>query len=404
MDLIFHAAENRRTLLNLQWVVVVAASYLLIFKKGEIVADQRTLLLVLLLLATVLVLYHVPRRVFDLKLLPPLLVVTDTLLISAAMALNTESPWDLFLLFFFGLFISAIGQNLVMIVAACLLISVISVAINPFSGMDLSRLDPDLLYRAPFLFAVSLLYAYLAEMARKETKRAEKAEETERLKRQLVSALAHDIKTPLGVILGYAETLAEKLGSESGENLEAVERIQDNAEHIVKLVTGFLEASRLESGKITFSSRPLQVNLLVREVGQQQMAKLREKEITLRVDLDARLPQIEANELQIDRVLWNLIGNAIKFTPRGGTITVRSWAEDGQVCVSVSDTGRGIPKEQLPLLFSEFRRLDGAEKIEGTGLGLFIVKTIVEAYGGAVEAESEEGRGSTFTVRLPIKS
>lgn len=96
--------------------------------------------------------------------------------------------------------------------------------------------------------------------------------------------------------------------------------------------------------------------------------------------------------------------NAIKFTPKGGTITVKSWQENGHVCASVSDTGIGIPKEELASLFAELRRLKGSTKVDGTGLGLFIVKNIVEAHGGTIGAESEEGRGSTFTVRFPARS
>jgi len=115
------------------------------------------------------------------------------------------------------------------------------------------------------------------------------------------------------------------------------------------------------------------------------------------------LPKIPGDEAQLERVLWNLVGNAIKFTPKGGAVTVRSWVENKKVCLSVSDTGKGIPRDELPLLFREFRRLRGSAKVGGTGLGLFIVKTIVEAHGGAVEVESEEGKGSTFTIRLPIQ-
>jgi signal transduction histidine kinase len=142
--------------------------------------------------------------------------------------------------------------------------------------------------------------------------------------------------------------------------------------------------------------------MILREAGQQQISHLRQKEIDLQVELNSGLPLVLGDELQLDRVFWNLVGNAIKFTPRQGSVRLRSWAENGRVCGSVSDTGMGIPSEELPLLFSEFRRLKGSARVEGTGLGLFIVKTIVEAHGGTVEAASEEGKGSTFTVRLPV--
>ena len=183
----------------------------------------------------------------------------------------------------------------------------------------------------------------------------------------------------------------------------ALQRIQDNAQRIVKLVTGFLDASRVEAGKLEVVQHPVQLNLLIREVGQQQMGDLRQKNLSLSVDLDDNLPEIVGDEAQFDRVLWNLLGNAVKFTPVGGKITMTSRLESDHVCISVKNTGMGIPQDELPLLFSEFRRLKGTGKVDGTGLGLFIVKTIVEAHGGTVNVESKEGEGTTFSIRFPIR-
>ncbi|MBI2359943.1 MAG: HAMP domain-containing histidine kinase, partial [Deltaproteobacteria bacterium] len=328
----------------------------------------------------------------------------DTTLITLAILTNREGPWDLYLVFFFCLFITATGENLIKIVAACLLVAILSVSVNPFSSANPFQFDPDLLFRIPFLFGVSILYAYLAEHARNERGRAEKAEHTERIKRQLISALAHDIKNPLGVMMGYAEAVQAGLeGTLSKEKLDMLDRIQDNGQRIVKLVTGFLEASKAEAGAISFEPKPVDINMVLREVGQQQMSLVRQKDISFKVDLSAELPPVLGDEMQLDRVFWNLVGNAIKFTPKGGFVNLRSWVENGKVCASVSDTGMGIPKHELPVLFGEFRRLKGSAKVEGTGLGLFIVKTIVEAHGGTVDANSEEGKGSTFTVRLPTQ-
>jgi signal transduction histidine kinase len=165
-----------------------------------------------------------------------------------------------------------------------------------------------------------------------------------------------------------------------------------------------LEASKAESGRLKVEHRPLSVNRLLREVAKQQQAEVAKKQLTLKLDLDEKLPDVYGDEAQIDRVFWNLIGNAIKFTPKEGAITVSSSLTDGYVCVAVHDTGMGIPKDELPMLFTQFRRLKGAGKIEGTGLGLFIVKTIIEAHKGIVQADSEEGRGTTFRVHIPIRS
>jgi signal transduction histidine kinase len=405
MDLaLFKSFEDKKKhLIQLQWLVVLATSYLMLFEKEKLVEDPLALFLVLLFLASIVVLYRLPKATFDHRFFAPALVVTDTVFITLAIGLNKESPWDLLLLFYFGLFIAAIGQSLVKIVVGCSMISIISVLIS--SGMDPSRIDSDTLFRIPFIFGASMLYAYLSEQARKEKRQAEKAKETENLKRQLVSALAHDIKNPLWIIMGSAETAASGLKDSAGNRqyLDALQRIQDNSQRIVKLVTGFLDASKAEVGKMEIEPQPVQLNALLRGMAEQQSGELSRKNISLEMDLKDQLPTIMGDEAQIDRVLWNLLSNAIKFTPKGGTITLSSNTENGKVRVSVRDTGIGMPREEIPLLFAEFRRRKGMAKVEGTGLGLFIVKTIVEAHGGTVEADSEEDRGSTFTVRFPIR-
>ncbi len=203
-----------------------------------------------------------------------------------------------------------------------------------------------------------------------------------------------------------ADTVATRLqrGKNGKENAQALHAIQENGERIVKLVTGFLDATQAESGKMEMKQQRVSLTPLIENLTQEQMEALRKKNISLNTDLYRQLPDVSGDESQLERVLWNLVGNAIKFTPPGGTISVSSQVDDGHVSISVTDTGMGIPEDALPQLFTEFRRLKGAENIEGTGLGLFIVKTIVEAHGGTVLAESKQGEGSKFTVRLPALS
>lgn len=245
----------------------------------------------------------------------------------------------------------------------------------------------------------------LAQEKEAERNRAERAEAASRLRRQLVSALAHDIKTLLGVVMISTDSLTFRLKerARAGEEMEFLSHIHDNAQRIVKLVAGFLDAAKIEAG-LPIARQPVEINRLIREVSQQHRVALREKSLTLRLELDERLPKILGDQPQLERVLWNLIGNAVKFTPLGGEIAVISRLENDQACIEVKDTGVGIPRDELPLLFSEFRRLRGSGNVEGTGLGLFVVKTIVDAHGGKVAAESTEGKGTTFVVRLPTES
>ncbi len=393
---------RKNTLVSLQWVLVIVTSYFVLFTKGEVINDPRSYLLIVFGLAFMLVLYRLPVRVYEHKYFAPILVIMDTLFTTVAIGLNRENPWDLFIVFYFGLFIAAIGESLLQIVAGCFIITIVSVVLSTYQG-GVSAVDPETLIRVPFIFGVSLLYGYLGIQVKKEKKRAERAEETQQLKRQLVSALAHDIKNPLGVIMFCADTVATRIerGQNGKENSQALHAIQENVERIVKLVTGFLDASKAESGKMEMKQQPVNLTPLIQNLGQQQMEALRKKNISLNMDLHEHLPDIMGDEAQLERVLWNLVANAIKFTPSGGTISIGSRVDDGHVSISVNDTGMGIPEDALPQLFTEFRRLKGSETIEGTGLGLFIVKTIVEAHGGTVHAESKYGDGSKFIVRLP---
>ena len=398
--------DKKHTVIIIQWLIVIVTSYLIVFSEGQVSEDPIVYGLVVVLLISALVIYRLPVELFDHRYFDTALLLTDTMLISAAIYMNRTIPWDLFLIYFFILLLAAIGTNLLRIVIGSVVVSLLYLAVLVEKGAGIPQISTDLVIRIPFLFGVSVLYGYLSENANRERKRAELAEERERTKMDLVSSLAHDIKNPLGIIMGYAEMLIEFLEERKGEkeHLELLERIQTSGQRIVNLVTGFLDASKAEVGKLEIAHRPVAFNSLLKDVIRQQETELQRKQLTLDLNLDEQLPEVMGDAAQLDRVFWNLIGNAIKFTPSGGKISVSCKREDGHVCVAVHDTGIGISQEELPLLFTQFKRLKGAAKIEGTGLGLFIVKTIIEAHKGSVQVESVDGQGSTFTVRIPIHS
>jgi len=398
--------DKKNTVIILQWLIVIVASYFMLFSGGAISEDPWVYGWVGVLLASGVALYRLPPGFFRYPTFDTTLLVCDTVLISGSIYMNRSIPWDLFLLYFFVLLLASIGTNMLKIAIGSVVISLVYLGVLIQQGKELAQIGSDLIIRVPFLFGVSVLYGYLSENANHERHRAEMAEERERLKMDLVSALAHDIKNPLGIIMGYAEMMTDQLEdrNEDKTNLEILERIQSSGQRIVNLVTGFLEASKAAAGKLEIAHRPVSFNTLLQDVVRQQEPELQRKQLTLELKLDEQVPEIMGDAAQLDRVFWNLIGNAIKFTPTGGKITVTCKREDGHVSVAVRDTGIGIPAEELPLLFTQFKRLKGATKIEGTGLGLFIVKTIVEAHKGSVHVESVNEQGSTFTVRIPIRS
>ena len=395
--------KDREAIIAIQWLVAIGTSYLVFALHNGSVTEPLPVLIILVSLVSAPVVQRIPAGIFEKCLIERGLLILNSILILSAMTLSEQTPQDLLLLFFFCVFIAAIGENLIQIGIGCVLLSLVFLMFISPTSVDVLAIDPNLLIRVPFMFGISIFYGYMTNQVKREKKRVEMMQETMRLKRQFVSALAHDIKTPLNVILGHAELLSGSYGGapDATERLSSFKRIRENVEHIVQLITDFLAVSKLETWKLESPRTPVQMNAIAADVVLQQMVIARDKHLNLSVKFDNDLRPVLGDDDQLRRVLWNLISNAIKFTPRGGNVTVTSRMRKNEVSMAVTDTGPGIPEEELPSLFSEFRRLKGTEHTEGTGLGLFIVKTIVEGHGGTVAVESKNGVGATFTILLP---
>ncbi|HEX5020499.1 MAG TPA: HAMP domain-containing sensor histidine kinase, partial [Candidatus Binatia bacterium] len=395
----FFSKADKNAIVAVQWLAAIGTSYLVVAVHDRDLTDPLPALVILLCLISAALLQRIPDALFERRLIEPGLLVLDSILILSAIMTSQQIPWDLLILFFFCVFIAAIGENLVQIGVGCVLLSLVFVTFISPNVVDAVSVNPNFLFRVPFMFAISIFYGHLASQVKREKQRTEKIEEAVRLKRQLVCALAHDIKTPLNVILGHAELLAEP--SAPVERLSSFECIRKNVDRISKLITDFLDVSKLENLKVQGARDLVDMNAIAEEVVLQQLVTAREKNLRLQLDLDEDIAPVVGDTTQLQRALWNLVSNAIKFTPAGGTITVKSQSINKSIAIKVKDTGIGIPADEIPTLFSEFHRLRGAANTEGTGLGLFIVKTIVEGHGGEVAVESELGAGSTFSILLP---
>lgn len=228
--------------------------------------------------------------------------------------------------------------------------------------------------------------------------------ELDEMKSRFVSTVSHDLKAPLTSIRGFADLLKE-VGPLNDEQTQFVGRIRQVANEMSHLISNLLDLGRIEAG-LGIVLEP--VNL--REVllsGKYNMAgPAQEKGILIDVEVPADLPQVQADPFRLQQVMANLLSNAVKYTPRGGHIRVRALQSSGEVVVSVSDSGIGIPAGALSHLFEKFYRVDDSRVAaeEGSGLGLAIVKSVVEEHGGRVWAESALGKGSTFYFSLPLSS
>ncbi len=223
----------------------------------------------------------------------------------------------------------------------------------------------------------------------------------EQLRLDFLSMITHDIKVPLTVILGYTEMLTDPEPPPNQIPPDILSRIRESGETINALVCNFLDLSRIEAGRMTLDPRPFDVRAMLAHALEHYEWTARRKEIALALDAPP-LPLLVGDEAQLQRVVANLLANAIKYTSNGGSVTVTAAPDHDHLAIAFRDSGRGIPADELPHLFEKYRRVREAKRTEGTGLGLFIAKTIVSAHGGDIRVESTPGVGSTFTLFLPV--
>ncbi|MFO7773391.1 MAG: ATP-binding protein [Dehalococcoidia bacterium] len=223
-------------------------------------------------------------------------------------------------------------------------------------------------------------------------------------RRELIGNISHEFRTPLAGIKAMAETLREGAIDDKEVARDFLGRIDDEVERLTQIVAELTELSRIETGKAELMLEPVNLNPLVEEVIDQLGPQVERQQLTVDKKLATDLPAVEVDKARIRQVIVNLVHNAIKFTGPGGKITIATEADDGSVTVSVSDTGVGIANSDLPHVFERFYKGDRARSEGGgTGMGLAIARHVVEAHGGSVQAQSEEGRGSTFSFSLPLK-
>ncbi len=259
-------------------------------------------------------------------------------------------------------------------------------------------------------FENAILYTQLRETSEALKIANVKLMELDRLKDEFVSVASHELRTPMTAIRSYAWMALHKSDIPLSQKLERyLVRTLMSAERLINLVNDMLNISRIESGRVEINPEPVDLIKLVKDaVDEAYYSKGLEKKVHFAI-LEERLPPVLADPEKLRQVMLNIVGNAVKFVPTEGTITV-SFFTDGQVVeVSVKDTGPGIAKEDLAKLFKKFGRLDlsytALSTSGGTGLGLFISKSLIELMHGRIWAHSEGvGRGATFSFSLPIAS
>ncbi len=227
-------------------------------------------------------------------------------------------------------------------------------------------------------------------------------EAASRHKSEFLAMMSHELRTPLNAINGFSEVLIERyFGELNDKQDEYVRDILSSGQHLLALINELLDLARVEAGRMELDTATFSLRegigaslMMVRELAARQ-------QIRLTADIAPEVDTITADERKVKQMLFNLLANAVKFTPAGGAIAVRAWAEGSAARIAVRDTGIGIAPEEHARVFEAFHRAETAAVQEGTGLGLALTRAFAELHGGALTLESAPGHGSTFTITLP---
>ena len=223
------------------------------------------------------------------------------------------------------------------------------------------------------------------------------------MRRELVGNISHELRTPLAGIKAIVETLQDGAISDKKVAGDFLSSIDTEVDRMMQMVTELTELSRIESGRGDLKPEMVNLNLLAEDVIARFKPQAERKSVAMSADLSTDIPLVQADKDRIYQVITNLVHNAIKFTPQNGKVNISAELSENSVLMKVSDTGIGISAEDLPRIFERFYKADKARAGEGAGLGLAIAKHVIQAHGGNIWVESEEGKGSTFFFTLPLK-
>ena len=262
------------------------------------------------------------------------------------------------------------------------------------SGRD-SFSEDEVATLSEFAGAIALGYARYLDIREIQT-------QTER-KSAFLASMSHELRTPMTAIKGFTRLVlrrsADKLPDQEQENLRKVDQASD---HLLAMINDLLDLSKIEAGRMDVNAERFDVGELITSACD-TVSPLIQEGVELRRDVTDDIGEANTDKARLQQMVINLLSNAIKFTD-SGSVTVSAAQADGALVVSVSDTGKGIPAEELPTIFDEYRQAEGSESSvqKGTGLGLSITKKFAELLGGTIGVESEVGKGSVFTMRVPM--
>jgi signal transduction histidine kinase len=454
------SGRHASTLVLLRYVLIAAAAYLLLFEGKTSSPTLIAAIIAVALLSNVL-LAHVPEE----RLIRPAtvgaLVCFDIAWIAFGLWYGRETGDNIFFLYFFVLFLAAMGQNVLLIAGAGALIGLVDLAILVGPSQLQSGWTSPSLIRVPFIFTTALFYGYLTErwkhehrwaivekefahklsqIVREQTQdlqrlyeqakaQAAELERANRVKSEFLSIMSHELRTPLSIMMGYSGLIKDKtMGEITPHQEKMLRKVLNHGLDLLSMINSIMQATTMESQTVKLACQEVNLKEFIADLKLFYGVSFNE-DVGVVWDCDSGLPAVNTDPAKLRQILQNLINNAIKFTEKG-QVTISARLLEGRqqaggpstglragssadtqhptpntrfLELKVADTGIGIAPEVLPTIFDLFHQADNSlsRSYGGLGMGLYVVKKLTEFMGGAVEVESTPGVGSTFTVTIP---
>ncbi len=394
--------EKRRLLLLVRTGLTLAIGYLLIFSSKAPVLPPALLAFVVIYLGSNVLIAALPGRVLASAAFDVGLVLVDTAAISFALYMMPDANTDVFVFYFVIILLASISDRLSLSLFAPVVTSIAYFAfLFARYGLD-EVLKPAILLRMPFFLLAGAFYGFFVDRVRRGQIAAAAAKQREAARTEFLSLITHDLKQPLWVAQQSAALLYEQLGRDNAPPQKLAAQVMVSLRRMEALTMNFLDLGRIETRGIQVFPRRAPLNQLVADLVESYQPALDLKAVAVQLELDPSLPLAWIDPPQVERAFANLLDNAVKFTPEGGRIVLRTALEEGQAVVTIGDSGPGIGSERAATLFARFQNGSDTAGRRSTGLGLYIARAIAVAHGGDIALDAQSQGGAWFRVRLPL--
>jgi signal transduction histidine kinase len=396
--------EKRRLLLLVRTGLTLAIGYLLIFSSESKQLPLSHLSFVVLYLGSNILIALLPARVLATATFDVALVLADTAATSFALLLIPETNTDVFVFYFAIVLLASISDRATISLMAPVVTSIAYFAFLIARHGMAEVMQPAILLRVPFFLLAGAFYGFFVDRVRRGQIATAAAQQREAARTEFLSLITHDLKQPLWVAQQSAAMLYDQLdrGDDGARALTA--QVMVSLRRMEALTLNFLDLGGIESRGIKLFPQRASLNAVVEDLIESYGPAFELEQLRLEVELDQHIGTTSFDPLQLQRALANLVDNAVKFTPEGGTITIRTSAQAGSLRIVVGDSGPGIPAERVATLFTGFQTGRDTTGRRSTGLGLYITAAIVAAHGGTIEIDRERRDGTWFTIELPLRT